>query len=89
VIADAFRWASGDGNIPHEILLAQRMDRWGVQAVMNRPLYAYEVKRIEWSEYVVKMYNARKNTTNAAQFAEENQYALKLLDFAEKLVNDG
>jgi len=35
------------------------------------------------------MYNAMKNTTNAAQFAEDNQNALQLLQFAENLVSNG
>jgi len=80
---------SGEGNIPKEIELASRLDRFGVQAVLGRQLYAYEVNRIEWSEKVIRMYNARKNATNAAAFASENQYALQLLEFAENLVNNG
>jgi hypothetical protein len=46
-----------------------------------------EIKRIELAEYVVRAYNARKNATNAAQFAEENQEALELLLYAEKVSN--
>lgn len=56
---------------------------------MNRPfLYAYEINRMQFAEKIVKMYNARKNNTNAAQFASDNQEALQLLQFAENLVNN-
>ena len=75
--------------MPEEILLARRLDRFGVQAVLGRQLYAHEINRIEYSEMVVKMYNARKNTINAAQFAADNQFALQLLNFAGKMVSDG
>lgn len=89
MIADAYLWVSGEGSIPKEIILATRIDRFGVKAILNRDfLYAYEVNRIELSEYIVKMYNARKNTKNAAEFAGENQYALELLSYAEKLVTN-
>jgi len=61
-----------------------------VQAVLGRPVLSFgEVNRIETAEYVVRAYNARKNATNAAQFAEENQEALELLLYAEELVNNG
>jgi len=90
VIADAYKWASGEGNVPKEIRLAMDVDRWGVMAVMNRPvLYAYEINRIRYAEKVVKAYNARENATNAAEFAADNQDDLQLLQFAENLVNNG
>ena len=88
MIADAYKWAIGEGK-SQEIQLAIRIDRFGVQAVLGRQLYAYEVNRIEYAEMVVKTYFGMKNTDNAAKFADEHQYGLELLQFAEKLVQDG
>ena len=70
--------------------LAGLIGEYGVQAVLGRPVLSFgEINRLETAKSVVREYNARKNATNAAQFAEENQEALKLLLYAEKLVNDG
>ena len=69
--------------------LANLIGEYGVQAVLGRPLSFGEINRLEMAKSVVRAYNARKNATNAAQFAEENQKALELLLYAEELVNDG
>jgi hypothetical protein len=53
---------------------------------------AAEVNRIMMAETIVNAYHAKQHVLengNAAQFAEDNQDVLKLLEFAENLVNDG
>lgn len=85
MIAEAYAYADGEGDIPKELKALFYVDRFGVQSIYGRPLYYHEVRRFEVAEMVVKAYLARKNSSNMAQWAKDNPRANALLEIGIRL----
>jgi len=69
------------------LILLEAIDRFGVMAIMGRPvLYAGEARTLQTAENIVNGYNNMKNSTNRAEWMENNPvlaaifYNLELLD---------
>lgn len=69
------------------MILLEAIDRFGVMAIMGRPvLYAGEARTLQTAENIVNGYNNMKNSTNRAEWMENNPvlaaifYNLELLD---------
>lgn len=91
-MASAYRYADGGGLAPlsSELLILRRIERYGVMAVMGRPvLGANEMRRLELAENVLRAYQSREASTDWAAWARDNEGAATLLDRAIKAVNNG
>lgn len=81
----AWLHAAGGGNSP-EIRLSRAIDRYGVHAVMGRPvLWAREVNAIKMAEAIVNAYHARERSENWAAWANKHPEMQALLVEAQKL----
>lgn len=93
--AEAYRFAAGekddDGNlppIPHELALLSYIDRFGVQAVLGRPvLSAGEIRRMTFAENVKSAYLSRKGSTNWGAWAQDHPRQDRLLTEIEVMLN--
>jgi hypothetical protein len=63
------------------------IDRFGVQAILGRQLYALEVNRINMAEHVINAYQSRKQSDNFAEWVGSNPDKTELLAYAERLNN--
>jgi hypothetical protein len=64
------------------------IDRFGVLAVMGRPVLSYgEIVRMRYAENIVKAYQARSQAENWAQWKSDNLALARVLDEAERLYN--
>jgi uncharacterized protein involved in exopolysaccharide biosynthesis len=68
-------------------MLGRYISRFGVEAVMGRPLGYGEIKRILVSENVYYGYLAREKAlqTDIVKWQKENRDLAELLSYAEKL----
>ena len=67
-------------------MLGKLIDRFGVQAVMNRPyLGAGEINRIYAAENVATAYRMKNDSDDWAKWARENPEQAERLAIAEKL----
>ena len=65
------------------------IDRFGVQAVMNRPyLGAIEINRIYAAENIANAYRMKTGSDDWAKWAQENKEIAEKLAFAEKFANE-
>ena len=86
--AAAYRYADS-GQYSPEMQLAGLIDRFGVAAVMGRPvLYAREIQRISIAEQVVRAYRSRQQSNDWAAWRRDNGELAKALDIAEKVIRD-
>lgn len=89
VIIAAYKHASGDG-YSSEVVLGKLIDRFGTQAVMNRPyLSAREINLIFGAELIHDAYVIRNKSDNWAEFAKEHKVAAQRLAKAEILALEG
>lgn len=73
---------------PDELLLLQYIDRFGVMAVLGRPvLSAGEIRRMITAENIVSAYRDRKTSKNWGAWAQEHPGASRLLGEIEKANN--
>lgn len=83
-MARAYRYAEGDGPAPREYDLLCAIDRFGAQAVMGRPLYAREIKRLLVTENIITGYKARETSENWVEWARDNRALSALLMQAQR-----
>lgn len=88
MIAAAYVHAETGGSTPStEMRLLGMIDRFGVLAVMGRPvLGAGEMLRMIAAENVVTAYMQRERAENAAVWVAENKEMNELLGYAHRLV---
>ena len=84
----AYIYADG-GPQSSEIRLLSQIDRFGVQAVLGRMLWAKEIIRLRTAENIVRLYHERLNASSWAEWASANTNESALLNYCAKLVNDG
>lgn len=80
-MAAAYQYADG-GRPSREIRLSQYIQRFGVNAVLGRPLYAREIYRITIAENVVNAFRSFRASQNAAEWARGNPEMAALLNKA-------
>jgi hypothetical protein len=69
-------------------VLASYIDRWGVQATLNRAYLGYsEMQRILVAEKIVRAYQGRAKAINWAEWAKDNPVDHRLLADCERLIN--
>lgn len=84
----AWRHAAGGATSP-EIRLSRAIERFGVVAVMGRPvLWAREANAIKTAEAIVNAYHARERSDNWAAWANQHPEMQALLVEAQKLAED-
>jgi len=88
-MAAAYAYADG-GPQPEELRRLWLIERFGVQAILNRPyLGSKELKSMLLAERVYDAYKDREKSTEWATWALSNPVESELLDFARKQVKDG
>lgn len=90
MIADAYGYAeSGGSHYSQEIDTLNKIDRFGVHAVMGRPvLYEREIRRMTVASNLVSAYRERAKSTNWVEWASSNKAISDLLIKA-KVLYDG
>ena len=83
----ALEYATGNGQKPHELQLADFIDRFGYGAVLGRPLYAGEIYRINAAVNVYSAKQSKMKSDNWAQWAKDNPTADEILTTVEKLLD--
>lgn len=80
MIAEAYAYAEGNGELPKELKLAQYIDRFGVEAVTGKKvLGARDIYRITVAENVVRAYADVKKASSYPAWANEHPEMAKLL----------
>ena len=88
-MADAYRYADGEGHTPDEIEILSAIDRFGAQPVTGRPyLGAGEIRRMRCAENIIRVYRERSQADNWAEWAGKNRGAASLLAAATKAAQD-
>lgn len=83
-MAEALESARDDRHPPKELLLLQRIDRFGVEAVLGRrTLYHGEMNAMIAAENVYQAYKSRAQSDNWAEWAKKNEAAARLLQEVE------
>lgn len=86
-MSSAYAYAEG-GSLSPEIRLAQAIDRYGIMAVLGRPvLYLHEYYAMKTAEGLVSGYLSRQRSQNWAAWQLEYPDMAKLLFDAERLLN--
>jgi len=84
-MAAAYQSAEG-GQLSPELLLLNRIEKFGVHAIMGRPiLYYRELRRMEVANMIVTAYNARAKSANWQAFQKEHPELGNLLFRAQQL----
>ena len=84
-MAAAYAYAEG-GPISPELLLLNRVEKFGVYAVMARPyLYFHEIRRMEVAQTIKQAYDMRAAAANWQAFQTEHPQLGNLLFRAQQL----
>lgn len=83
----AYEYAAGDGHKPHELQLADFIERFGHAAVLGRTLSAGEVYRMNAALNVFTAKQSKMKSDNWAQWAKDNPTAEEILNSVEKLLD--
>lgn len=89
MMAAAWRHAEDGAEPPAELVLLNRIDRFGAQAVLGRTLGAGEMRRMILCENIVKAHQGRKASGNWAEWSLAYPEANRLLTAAMKAAQDG
>jgi len=87
VKAAAYLYAAGDGPKPDELILADYIARFGVQAVIGRTLGAGEMRRIMACENIARAYARRQAAEDWVKWNSDNLGEAAILREAEGLVH--
>jgi hypothetical protein len=91
--AEAYLYAESIGTdkplpIPNDLMLLGYIDRFGVEAVMGRPiLSAGEMRRMAAQENIVTAYQSRKTSENWAEWATKNPSLVSILADVESILD--
>jgi hypothetical protein len=86
VIASAYRYARGEGEMPAEMELMRMIDRFGAGAVFGRTLKRGEMRRMVISERIVSAYGAMSAAEDLDGWIKAHPEEWKLIDYAAGLV---
>lgn len=86
MIADAYYFATGEGERPRELILADNIRTYGVQAILNRPMYYHEIHRCNVASAVYHVKTKSFDTENWAKWAEQHRAEAQLLAKTEMLI---
>ena len=88
MIADAYRYAES-GGASHEMEMLKRIERFGVHAVMGRPvLYEREIRRMVMAQNLVNGYRERARAASWDAWLAENKDMGNLLFLAQRLCDE-
>jgi len=71
--------------VSDELLLLANINKYGVEAVMGRPLYHHEILAMNTAERIVRAYNGRFASGDWAKWAQENKGESALLNEAMQI----
>lgn len=86
MIADAYYFATGEGDKPREIKLFENIQTYGIQAILGRPMYYHEIQRCNVANAVYNVKMKSLDTENWAKWAEKHQAEVNVLANTEKLI---
>jgi len=88
VLTDAYLSAS-EGQHSPELDRLNAIDRFGVEAIMHRPiLYFGEIRKMIYAENVALAYRSRKASENHGKWAHDHPQLEKIIINAEMLMKD-
>jgi hypothetical protein len=87
-MTSAYRYAEEGGRKPIDLVLADNIEKYGVEAVLGRKLTFREIARMNAARAVYTVKKQRANADNWAKFAKEHPQANDLLVYVEKLLQD-
>lgn len=79
MIAAAYRYADGEGDLPRELELLSYIDRFGL-GIFGRAPGVRELRAMTYAENVVKAYRERAKAENWAAWASANPGKARLLE---------
>lgn len=79
IAARVLEYLEGDGRKPVELQTAHYIDRYGVWAVMGRPLFLNEMQEIAIAENVESAYRSRQQSGDWAEWSSRNPAMAELL----------
>ena len=89
MLAAAYAVADGGPTtLSPEMQLLREVNRFGVSAVMGRPLYYHEIIRLRAAEAVIRAYTARESSENWAQCAKDHPDDSRMLNLAMRLAGE-
>ena len=89
VLASAYAVADGGRvELSPELQLLHEIDRFGVSAVMGRPLYHEEIVRMRAAERIISAYKAKYSREDWAKWAQDFPQEDWLLNQAMKLAGE-
>lgn len=75
--------------MPRELRLLHAVDRYGVEAVFGRKqLYAGEMRRMNYAENLVNIFNSRKAAMNVVVWTQSNPAQALFLEDADRVANE-
>lgn len=86
MIADAYYYATGDGDKPRELRLLDNIQLYGVQAVLGRQMYYREIHKCNIARLVFNVKMKSMDTEKWAGWAEKHPDEAKLLVSVERLI---
>lgn len=72
----------GPSRLSPELQLASNINRYGVHAVMGRPLYHHEILSMNIAEKIYNAYHERAKSDNMAGWADSNPDKTSMLNEA-------
>ena len=89
MLASAYAVADGGHvSLSPELSLAREINRFGVSAVMGRPLYHEEITKLRAAERVISAYNAKFSKEDWAEWAKKNPQEDEFLNIAMQLAGE-
>lgn len=85
MIAAAYRYADGRGEMPDELMLLSYAERFGAEMVFGRLPTFKELRRMILAENVVSAYKSRAASDNWVFWSQENPEQDALLVLAMKM----
>lgn len=81
-MAAAYRYADGEGKIPHELEWLRYGERFGWLAVFGRQPTPREMRLMTTADNVMRAYQSRSTAENWAAWANDNPEMNRLLNSA-------
>lgn len=86
MIADAYYFATGEGDKPRELKLIENIQTYGIGAVLGRPMYYREIHCCNIARAVYEVKVKSFDTENWSKWAEKHKAEVNLLEKVERMI---